>query len=206
MLTRFMDESSIHTMHVDLEIAMHSAIKCVLPNAKIKACQFHLAQAWFTKNQGLGLTPEYKDQDSDIGKWLRRFFALPVLHAEKIEETFVNVNMEDAPLDERCGRFADYILRNYIESALSDFPHTDFPPEIWTGTGTGNTTNSCESFHKYFGENFTSPHPNIYKFIEGLQNEQKIIIIKRQSIVNPVCRRKQKFRKERKMLELSRQY
>ncbi|GFS01278.1 UDP-N-acetylglucosamine--N-acetylmuramyl-(Pentapeptide) pyrophosphoryl-undecaprenol N-acetylglucosamine transferase [Elysia marginata] len=125
---------------------------------------------------------------------------------EKIEETFVNVIMEDAPLDERCGRFADYILRNYIDSALSDFPHPDFPPEIWTGTGTGNTTNSCESFHRYFGGNFTSPHPNIYKFIEGLQNEQKIIIIKRQSIVNPVCKRKQKLRKEKKMSELSRQY
>ncbi|GFR84479.1 nuclear hormone receptor family member nhr-59 [Elysia marginata] len=103
MLTRFMDESSIHTMHVDLEIAMHSAIKRVLPNVKIKACQFHLAQAWFKKIQGLGLTPEYKDRDSDIGNDYVVFFALPVLPAEKIEESFVNVIMEDAPLDERCG-------------------------------------------------------------------------------------------------------
>ncbi|GFS16936.1 hypothetical protein ElyMa_001485100 [Elysia marginata] len=135
MLKRFMDESSIHTMHVDLEIAMHSAIKRVLPNAKIKACLFHLAQAWFKKIQGLGLTPEYKDQDSDIGNCLRRFF-LPYQYflQKKIEETFVNVIMEDAPLEERCGRFAYYILRNYIDSALSDFPHPDFPPEIWTGT------------------------------------------------------------------------
>ena len=38
-------------LHLDFEIAVHEAVRLVWPNVIIKACQFHLGQAWYRKIQ-----------------------------------------------------------------------------------------------------------------------------------------------------------
>lgn len=64
----------ISVLHLDFEIAVHEAVLSTWPNVLIKACQFHLGQAWYRKIQNLGLSGEHKDPESDIGKWLKKFF------------------------------------------------------------------------------------------------------------------------------------
>jgi hypothetical protein len=64
----------ISVLHLDFEIAVLEAVLSIWPNVLIKACQFHLGQAWYRKIQNLGLSGEYKDPESDIGKWLKKFF------------------------------------------------------------------------------------------------------------------------------------
>ena len=56
------------TMHLDLEQAMHSAVRQFWPHVIIKACQFHVRQAWYRKIQSLGLTTEYTNCDSPVGQ------------------------------------------------------------------------------------------------------------------------------------------
>jgi hypothetical protein len=54
----------ISVLHLDFEIAVDVAVLSIWPNVLIKACQFHLGQAWYRKIQNLGLSGEYKQKES----------------------------------------------------------------------------------------------------------------------------------------------
>jgi len=62
---------------IDFGTSIHKAIRLTWPLATIKGCRFNLAQSWWRKIQSLGLSTDYKDKDSDIGKCLRYIFGLP---------------------------------------------------------------------------------------------------------------------------------
>jgi hypothetical protein len=49
-----------------------------------------------------------------------------------------------------------------------------FPPEIWAefSSSISRTTNVCESFHAKLNGMFNLSHPNIYQFIEALNEVQ----------------------------------
>ena len=66
-------------IYLDFEIAAHSAFRASFPNATLLCCRFHLGQVWYRNIQKLGLSSEYKDTDSEIGKWLSYFFGLSFL-------------------------------------------------------------------------------------------------------------------------------
>lgn len=64
----------ISFLHLDFEIAVHESVLSIWPNVLIKECQLHLGQASYSKIQNLGLSAEYKNPESDIWKWLKKFF------------------------------------------------------------------------------------------------------------------------------------
>ena len=51
--------------------------------------------------------------------------------------------MSTIPADDRCGKFADYIVDHYIDSGC------DFAPDLWTSSPqqSPTTTNATESLH-----------------------------------------------------------
>jgi hypothetical protein len=55
----------------------------------IKACQFHLSQAWYRKIQNLGFSPEYQNHESETGQWLKNFLGLCFLDPAEVEDCFV---------------------------------------------------------------------------------------------------------------------
>ena len=87
-------------IHVDFELTMHTVLNDVFPVASLKCCRFHLGQAWYLGN--LGLSQDYKDSDSGIGKWFKQSFGLHFLHPTEVEDCFVEDYMAGAPQDERC--------------------------------------------------------------------------------------------------------
>jgi hypothetical protein len=97
---------------LDFEIAAHKAASAVFPNAQILACRFHIGQSWWRHIQKIGLSAQYKDTNCDISKWLRRFFALPLLPASEVEDAFAMDIMDDM-----WTKFADYVYENYIDSS-----------------------------------------------------------------------------------------
>jgi hypothetical protein len=153
---------------------MHSAILTKFPNYTISCCRFHLGQSWWRKIQAVGLSVEYKDKSSEIGKWLTHFFGLAFLPTNDIEDCFVDL-MADAPLNDKCSRFADYILENYVTV------NSKFPPTIWAAppdTDTKRTTNGPGSFHSHLNAQFYACHPSIFNFLDVLLKIQTTSYIK----------------------------
>ena len=72
-----------HT-HIDFELAMHNSLRAVFPSAKIDCCRFHMGQSLWRKIQSVGLSTQYKDKTTDIGKWLTMFFGLPILPSNEV--------------------------------------------------------------------------------------------------------------------------
>ena len=73
-----------------------------------------LKQAWWRKIQNLGLSHENKDTDSELGKLLKLSFGLRFVDADDVEECFVEEVMAEAPQDDRCSQFANYLVDNYV--------------------------------------------------------------------------------------------
>lgn len=155
-------------LHLDLEQSMMNVCKSLCPTVTIKACQFHVAQAWYRCISKGGLSTVYKES-SDVSKWLKAFFGLPALHSEEVEDAFHFTLMAEAPEiadGDPLDKFLTYLLKEYIQ------PTSSFPPSIWASQETTlRTNNACESFHRHFSSNFTSPHPNIFVFHDHLSEE-----------------------------------
>ena len=67
------------TIYLDFEKQAHDAAREVLRDVTLRGCLFHLKQSWWRKIQQLGLATEFKDQESEIGSFLRLTFGLPFL-------------------------------------------------------------------------------------------------------------------------------
>ncbi|KAK3762502.1 hypothetical protein RRG08_009890 [Elysia crispata] len=156
---------SIETIHIDQEAAMAEAVRNT-SNFVIKFCHFHIRQSWLRKIQTLGLITDYKNEESDIGNWLKLFFGLPALSHEEVDDVFAFCLMVTQPESEKCEAFADYIFNNYISTSAP------FQPPAWTNQEVeGRTTNACEAFHKNFKQSFISSKPNIFLFMQNLAHE-----------------------------------
>ena len=112
-------------VHVDFEETVMKLIENMFPSAVLKCCRFHLGQSWWRKIQSLGLSNDYKDRESDIGKWLMMIFELPFIPHEEIEDTFVEAVMSEATVDARCTKFADYLTDKYVTQG------SRFPTSLW---------------------------------------------------------------------------
>lgn len=166
---------NVQRILVDFEISIHSAIIDVWPTIEIKGCRFHLGQSWWRKIQELGLSAEYKDQSSEISKFLKYVFGLPFLNPDEVENAFVFDLMScDVSNNFEVLKFATYLMDNYVMN------YALFPPRLWAESSNSmlRTTNSCEAFHSKFNSMFYSSHPNIFQFIEVIKNVQCDVYIK----------------------------
>ena len=131
---------------IDFEKGIHKAVEQIFPLAQIIGCRFHLAQSWFKKIQEYGLIAEYKNENSEVGRWLRMTFGLTFLSPHDVSECFVFDLLAIAPIDEKIQKYSDYLTDNYIrEESL-------FPPSFWADNSAEltRTTNACEAFYCVF--------------------------------------------------------
>ncbi|CAC5397190.1 unnamed protein product [Mytilus coruscus] len=158
---------------------MHNAVRVIFPNADISCYRFHLGQSWWRRIQTIGLSTEYRERSSEVGKWLSQFFGLAFLSPEEIEDCFVEDIMAVTPQNEKCLKFADYILENYVAA------DSKFPPQIWASppdTEAKRTTNGPESFYSHFNSQFYACNPSIFIFMNVLQKIQTTAYIKIRSL------------------------
>ena len=83
--------------HFDFEIAIHNGFKKVFPEAEVRGCRFHIAQAWYRKLASLGLQATYLVGKSRTAVWLKSCFGLPCLPAEDVLEFFSTDLKNDRP-------------------------------------------------------------------------------------------------------------
>ena len=69
--------------------------------------------------------------------------------------------MSTIPADDRCRKFADYIVDHYI----------DLIPDLWaSGPQQSPTiTNATKSFHSHMNADIRTPQPNVYVFVQYIQ-------------------------------------
>ena len=142
----------------DFEKSAMNAVRAVLPDSRLHGCRFHLGQSWWRRIQALGLSEEYKDKGTPIGQWLMLFFGLSLLSPVDVAAAFTDEIMSTMPTDDRCQRFADYVVDNYMDIGC------DFPVSLWAQSPDLQpaTTNGAESFHGHLNDDFNTPHPNIH--------------------------------------------
>ncbi|KAE9524358.1 hypothetical protein AGLY_015397 [Aphis glycines] len=168
------------TVVVDFKMAIHNAIKNIWPTVQIHGCNFHLCQNWYRKIKQLGLTNDYNNGKSEIGKFLVLTFGLPLLQdANDIEYYFVFDLFENMPSNNKVQQYCDYLSENYT------FSFSLFPPKMWSSN---DTTNACESFHLRFYRSFYHYHPNLHLFVKVLKDIQTETYIKIRSSHTTQCR------------------
>ena len=85
----------------------------------------------------------------------------------------------DMPSDDRCSKFADYIVENYMDDGC------DFPVDFWAQSPQDinpSTTNGAESFHAHLNNDISTPHPSIYVFTETLMRCQTAAYVNMSSL------------------------
>jgi len=70
------------------------------------AYRFHLGQSWFRKIQSDSNLLKNYNSKSELGVWLKQFFALGFLTSEDVEDAFTYL-IENSPTDNF--EFTDYI-------------------------------------------------------------------------------------------------
>jgi len=188
-------------IYVDFEIGIHNAIKEVWTDVRIKGCRFHLGQSWWRTIQKLGLSKEYKS-DSEKSRYLKYFFGLSFLNENDVVQCFTEDLMAIKPCDdEKIDSFTDYILNNYVDNDVAQFP-----PKVWSdfSATTNRTTNSCESFHAKLNAFFHSGHPNIFILVDTLLGIQSDTYIKLRSKAKRPC--KKTLEKENVLREQTNKY
>jgi hypothetical protein len=173
-------------IHVDFELTMHTVLNDVFPVVSLKCCRLHLGQAWYRKMQNLCLSQDYQDSDSEVGKWLKQSCGLHFFDPTEVEDCFVEDYMASAPQDERCIKYADYLVENYVTT------DSRYPPTLWSEVPSDckRTNNAAESFHSHFNAQFYSAHPSIFVFMDVIQKLQPDTYVKIRSSTQPAMSRK----------------
>ena len=175
MLLHHCPELKVAIFQMDFELAAQQAAAAVFPEAEIRGCRFHLAQAWFRKLTKLGLQTTYQRCHSQAAIWLKTVFGLPGLPPTAVEPFFTKELLPIAPNNSKIRAFAKYLIDTYVGKDAK------FAPIMWAGIMDGDrrhTTNGCEGWHRHFGRGFVSPHPNIYDFLGVLSMANKRAMLK----------------------------
>jgi len=125
------------TVITDFETSAMHAISTIFPNAQRRECPFHLGQFWWRRIQTLGMTEDYRQE---LGYFeVVSVFGLSLLPLDEVGTAFADEIMCTIRADDRCRKFADYIVDHYIDSEC------DFAPDLWASTesSTESDNNQC---------------------------------------------------------------
>ena len=122
-----------HEITTDFEIAAIEALKSSFPNANIKGCFFHFAQANWRKIQSVGLAREYQ-QDTEVCNILKSFVALALIPEEDIYIGFQKHKEITAKMqNEENTEFVSYFEATWLgeKNLRGRRTGASFLPQIW---------------------------------------------------------------------------
>ena len=153
------------TVYADFETAIHYAVTTVWPGLEVKVRRFHLGQSWWRKIQSLGLSKQYRKENSEVSQFLKKIFRLSLLPPAEVCDCFALEFLSNLPNDKRVEQFCDYLLENCIDADYN------FPLPVWSESTASSvrTINACELFHAHFNALFYSAHHNIFVLVSALK-------------------------------------
>ncbi|CAI6374754.1 unnamed protein product [Macrosiphum euphorbiae] len=148
----------------DFEIALQNAFKIVYPDAIQHACFFHYVQCLVKNIRSQGLIPYVKNNEM-AQICIKMIAALALLPSNKIEEGFQIIR--------RYSRDSNINLTSFF-TYFSNYSIQTRGPEVFSVHGIPRrTSNNIESFHSQLKEKFQTVHPNLWTFLEHLNNLSK---------------------------------
>ena len=82
------------------------------------------------------------------------------MHLDEVGTALANEIMSTVPAEDRCRKFADFIVNHYI----------DLIPDLWgSSPQQGPTiTNAAKSFHSHMNADIRTPHSHMCVFVQSL--------------------------------------
>jgi hypothetical protein len=169
------------TIMSDFEQAALVAFRSVYPNAIQQGCLFHLSQCiWRRIQQTTALQTRYVS-DSQFALLLRQLPALAFVPPDDVSQVF-DLLMDSEFFTSNFDEIRDLV--NYFEDNWIGRPARRggrsaaiYPISLWnvyeqTMQDLPKTNNAVEGWHRGFSQLLGSHHPTIWKFIDGLKQEQ----------------------------------
>ena len=163
--------------HEVTKIAAIEALKSSFPNANIKGCFFHFAQANWQKIESVGLAKEYQE-DTDVRIILKSFVALAIIPEEDIYLGFQKKTAAKMQ-NEKIAEFVSYFEATWLgeKNLRGRQTGASFLPQIWCQFENAKemrqkTINAVEVWHRAIKGSLGYVHPTIFKFIDFLRREQ----------------------------------
>jgi hypothetical protein len=109
-----------------------------------------LTNSCWRKIQSLGLSNEYKDTNSEIGKWFRHTFGILFLNVQVLclfSDCFSYDFMSDRLDNDLFTEYSDYLVDNYIGDDCN------YPPSLWAALS-ASLTRTTNAFSFYIQRQF----------------------------------------------------
>ena len=149
----------------DFEVAPRNAFKAVIPSINIKGCLFHYCQAIWTHTKKYNLVTCYSKSEQ-FKKWLKCIMALPLLPQGEIGTVFKILSEEQVEVCETDQRSKRKLIK-YINSEWASKDGLSIYSSGFT------TNNACEIYHKGLKSKIRIKRPNIWSFMEHLEQTIK---------------------------------
>ena len=159
---------------VDFEIGAIGAFVLHFPSINVVGCFFHYGQCLYRKLVELGLKSQFS-QDIKLKEWFATCVSLAFIPPNRVQYVFGEFILDEADLRNypALEKFNDYMLETWVDDGAL------FPIEQWNQFTNldERTNNNNEGYHRRFASKIGNvPHPNVWKFIETVQNEEFLVV------------------------------
>ena len=170
---------------MDFEKASLNAFEAVHPDSSLTGCFFHLSKNVWKKVQGAGLQQRYQDDD-DFSLHVRMIMALAFVPLVDLYMAFDDLlteiqNNYNNDMDEVLNYFEDTYIGRLRRNGRRADPM--FAREMWnmyrrTRDHLPRTNNNVEGWHRGVQFNINACHPNLWKFLNVIKNEENLTRVK----------------------------
>jgi hypothetical protein len=181
-------ELNLLTFRSDFERAAMDSAFVTYDLTSVEGCFFHFAQANWRKVQGLKLQTLYAT-DHEFSMNIRMLTALAFVPVDDVQAAFEEIALI---MPDEAEEYVDYFRRTWVGYqdyaprmtpegrlvvARGEWHTATFPPRIWNVydrviNDEPRTPNHLEGWHRRFEVIVGKAHPNIFEFLERVQDEQ----------------------------------
>ena len=168
----------------DFEEACRNAAREIWQNIILKGCFFHYAQALIKNAKERHLGNSYK-YNMEVNAIIKAYMALAFVPIEEMSVYHdVIVNRINAINDSQLNSF----LLDFDSYFCDTWYNGKFSLNDWNQLGdvVHRSNNWAENFHSCFSKKFSHAHPNLWKFLNKLEDTRKMIEFDYNDLLNNI--------------------